>query len=114
MRSKFADRRVSPNVVSESAAMATSLFLRTTTRVVMAAGESKCAPSRPESPGVAPIGLTRLYRGRTAHRGDGSMVTGGRAAGDHIRFAPDQKSPSDPGRAGSSRWPKELHTCREG
>src|SRR6266567_2046282 len=45
MRSKFADRRVSPNVVSESAAMATSLFLRTTTRVVMAAGESKCAPS---------------------------------------------------------------------
>src|SRR5690349_14394604 len=36
MRSNSADSRVSPNVVSESAAMAISLFLRTTTRVVMA------------------------------------------------------------------------------
>src|SRR5439155_3464928 len=47
MRSNWADSRVSPKVVNESAAIATSLCLRTTTSVVMVAGEAgDAAPSR--------------------------------------------------------------------
>src|SRR5439155_6275127 len=47
MRSNWADSRVSPNVVSESAAIATSLCLRTTTSVVMGDGKSgDAAPPR--------------------------------------------------------------------
>src|ERR1043166_390187 len=75
MRSNSADSRVSPKVVSESAAMAISLFLRTTTRVVMAqAVKSRAALVRESDGGCKRnAGLyreraDRQHRHRRQHR----------------------------------------------
>src|SRR6516165_2914418 len=108
LRSYCALSRVSPKVVSESAAMAISSFLRTATRVVMGSLSGAAGGATRE------VGnYTFAVTDPSKRLGAGSIAHGGRRSGRHAAIAHDQNCVTDEGNhvPSGTGWSRKCHAA---